>query len=131
MLAPSPSDWQKRFHEDIFIALGRLHGYERPKGAKNWPQWMGAILKKDFYGRLHPDLPDLPDELDNRNPVLASGYRDHKHHQNLTEDAGLPLLAERLGRYTMLVMMSKDRHDYRRNLFLHMPKMGDQGEFDL
>lgn len=131
LLLPSPADWQKRFHEDIFTELGRLHGYERPKGAKNWPQWMGAMLKNDFYGRLHPDLPDLPDELDNRNPVLSSGYRDHKHHQDLTEEMGLPLLMERLGRFVMLLKVSKDRHDYRRNLFLHMPKRGDQGELDL
>lgn len=131
LLLPSPADWQKRFHEDIFKELGRLHGYERPEGAKNWPQWMGAKLKDDFYGRLDPNLPDLPDELDNRNPVLSTGHRDHKHHQDLTEEMGLPLLMERLGRFVMLLKMSKDPHDYRRNLFLHMPKKGDRGELDL
>ena len=111
-------------------ALGRIYGYERPRGAKNWPQWMGAILKNDFYGRLNPALPDLPEELDNRNPVLASGYRDHKHHQDLTEEMGLPMLMERMGRFTMLLKMSKDPRDFRRNLFRHMPKRGDQGGFD-
>lgn len=92
---------------------------------------MGAKLKDYFYGRLDPKLPDLPDELDNRNPVLVAGYRDHRHHQDLTEEMGLPLLMERLGRYVMLLKVSRDPIDYRRNLFLHMPRKGDQGKLDL
>ena len=131
LLLSSPAGWQKRFQREIFEELARIYGYTHPKGAKNWPQWMGAILKNEFYGRLNPDLPDLPDELDNRNPVLASGYRDHKHHQDLTEDMGLPLLMERMGRFIMLLKVSTSPHDFHRNLFLHMPKRGDQGDFGL
>ena len=92
---------------------------------------MGAILKNDFYGRLNYDLPDLPDELDNRNPILPSGYRDHRHHQELTEDMGAPMLMEFMGRFAMLLKMSKNPRDFRRNLFQHMPKKGDQGDLDV
>lgn len=131
LLLPSPSDWIKRFQMEVFGELGRIYGYTRPKDAKNWPQWMGAILKYDFYGRLNYDLPDLPNELDNRNPVLASGYRDHKHHQDLSDEIGVPMLMEFMGRFTMLLKMSANPDAFRQNLFLHMPKKGDQGRLDV
>ena len=131
LLLHSPSEWQKRFQDEVFTELARIYGHERRPEASNWPQWMGAILKDDFYGRLDPELPDLPDELDNRNPVLESGYRDHKHHQDLTEDVGLPRVMEHMGRFVMLLKVSRDPYDFRKNLAAHLPKIGDQFKFDL
>jgi hypothetical protein len=85
--------WAKRFPNEFYEEMFRL---------RKW-QWNGLSVKRPgFVGRLTNDLvyerlaPSLLEELKRKNPVSETGYRKSRHHQWLSDDIGIPALAQHI-----------------------------------
>jgi hypothetical protein len=59
----------------------------------NRPQIVAHYTTDLIYARL---APGIVKELEIRNPMTEKGYRKHKNYQFLTQDIGLPALAQHL-----------------------------------
>lgn len=85
--------WAKRFPDEFYEELFRLRGWQW-KGMKvNRPSVVAHYTKDLIYQRL---APGILEELEQKNPQNEKGYRKQKHHQWLTEDIGVPALAQHL-----------------------------------
>jgi hypothetical protein len=85
--------WAKRFPDEFYQQMFRLRDWEW-KGMKvNRPSVVGHYTKDLVYERL---APNILKELETRNPKDARGRRPSKHHMWLTDDIGVPALAQHL-----------------------------------
>jgi hypothetical protein len=85
--------WAKRFPDEFYQQMFRLRGWEW-KGMKiNRPSVVGIYTKDLVYERL---APNILEELETRNPKDSRGRRTAKHHMWLTDDIGVPALAQHL-----------------------------------
>ena len=123
------SAWAKRFPDDFYKELFRLRGWEW-KGMKvNRPQCVGNDTKDLVYSRLEVGILK---ELEIKNPWIPEkkarlGY----HHSLLTDDFGVPALAQHL--YTIITIMRGFRDGqwtkFKEFLDITMPKKGDSVQF--
>ncbi|MFZ1906058.1 MAG: P63C domain-containing protein [Steroidobacteraceae bacterium] len=96
--------WVKRFPDEFYRQLYRLRGWEwrgMPGGTR-----IGACANytKDLiYDRIEAGLLR---ELENRNPSDGRGSRRYRHHQLLTDDVGIPKLAQHFGSVMTLQKVS-------------------------
>src|SRR5205814_1919222 len=79
--------WVKRFPNEFFKQIYRLHGWEYREGNHKHPQYVGRLINILIYDPLPPGVLT---ELQARNPTNERGRRRWKHHQLLTEDIGDP-----------------------------------------
>ena len=92
-LRPYQARWAKRFPDEFYQEIFRLKGWEWQGMKVNRPQVVGNYTNNIVYERL---TDGLLEQLRRRNPKHATGERQHKHHQFLTYDFGLPELHEHL-----------------------------------
>ena len=85
--------WAKRFPDDFYQEMFRLRGWQWRGIKVNRPSVVAHYTKDLVYQRL---APGILEELERRNPRTEKGYRKQKHHQWLTEDIGVPALAQHL-----------------------------------
>ena len=105
-LLDDPSDWQKRFQDEVWKQAYRLRGFDWPGMGKNRHQWLAGMINDVVYDRIGP--PGLREELDNRNPRLPSGGRARKQHQLLVEEVGIVELAKHLHAVLALMRAADD-----------------------
>ncbi len=86
--------WVQRFPIKFFEAICRLKGWQYEKNKTHYPPAMGHVINDVVYKRL---APGILDELKVVNPVKEeTGRRKVKHHSWLTDEVGIPSLAEHL-----------------------------------
>jgi hypothetical protein len=85
------ADWAKRFPDAFYKELFRLRGWDW-KGPGNSNYAVAQYTKDLIYARLEPELLA---ELERRNPRVDN-RRKSKHHQWLTDEVGIPALAQHL-----------------------------------
>lgn len=85
--------WAKRFPDEFYREIFRLRGWQWRGMKVNRPSIVAHYTKDLVYQRL---APGILDELERVNPQSDQGTRKHKHHQLLTEDIGIPALAQHL-----------------------------------
>lgn len=123
------SAWAKKFPDDFYQELFRLRGWQW-KGMKvNRPQCVGNDTKDLVYSRLEVGILK---ELEIKNPwIPEKSRREGYHHSLLTDDFGVPTLAQHL--HTLITIMRgfKDGQWTRFKDFLDltMPKKGDSVQF--
>ena len=145
-LLDDPSDWHKRFQDELWKEAYRLRGHDWPGMGKNRHQWLAGMVNDVVYDRIGP--PGLREELDNRNPRLPSGERAFKQHQLLVEAVGVIELVKHLHAVLTLMRAADDGAwgVFYYNLNRSLPRAGgiahprlptksekplpDQGEFD-
>src|ERR1700676_959206 len=84
--------WAKRFPDAFYEQIFRLRGWTWRGRGVNPPGVVAYYTKDLVYARLAPGI--LP-ELERRNPIVGK-YRKGKHTQLLTDDIGIPALAQHL-----------------------------------
>lgn len=93
--------WARRFPDEFYHEMFRLKGWQwRGLKVGRSPGVVGRYTNDIVYERL---APGLLQELQERNPKNEKGYREHKHHQLLTDDVGHPALAQHL--YAVIGLM--------------------------
>ena len=86
--------WVQRFPIRFFELMCDLKGWTYEKNKTKYYPSMGHVINDVIYKRL---APDILKELDKVNPVSEdTGRRIRKHHQWLTDEIGIPALAEHL-----------------------------------
>jgi P63C domain len=117
----------KTFPADYYEQLFRLYGYEFPPKDKR-PQWrpafFGHITNDVVYNRLAPELlPELK-------KAANKAEKKSKLHQWLTTDLGHPKLREHLASIVSILKLSKTPDEFKANVNLIHPRIGDTGQLD-
>ena len=117
----------KTFPTDYYEQLFRLYGYSYPPTDKR-PQWrpafFGHITNDVVYNRLAPELlPELK-------KAASKAERKSKLHQWLTGDLGHPKLREHLASIVSILKLSKSPEEFKANVNLIHPRIGDTGQLD-
>lgn len=101
--------WVKRFPDEFFREIYRLHGWPYQPGSSKRTPYVGKLVNKYVYEQL-PN--GVLDELQRVNPRSASGHRPRKHHQHLTADTGNPHLDKQISTVTTLMRISDNRQQF-------------------
>ncbi|MBF0408122.1 MAG: P63C domain-containing protein [Candidatus Riflebacteria bacterium] len=120
--------WAKRFPDEFYRQIFRLHEWCWTSGKVNKPSYVGKITNDVVYERL---APNILEELQKINPKDEKGNRKTRHHQWLTEDLGHPALAQHLHAIIALMKASTSWKSFIRLLEKAFPKKNIvQLEFD-
>jgi len=114
--------WAKRFPDEFYQEIFRLHDWEWRGMRVNRPRILAQYTKDLVYARL---TPGLLKELEARNPKDERGYRKAKHHQWLTEDVGHPALAQHLYAVVGLMRIADTWDGFKRLIDKAYPRRGD------
>jgi hypothetical protein len=113
--------WVKRFPDEFYEQIYRLKNWTWNNDSKR-PGVVAKYTKDLVYERLGTGVLT---ELENKNPVMESGYRKSKHHQWLTDDIGHPQLAMHLSGVIALMRISDNWDEFKNNLNRAYPRKGD------
>ena len=97
--------WAQRFPDSFYKELFRLRGWQYNPPSLKRPKMVGKLTAQLVYEQLPPGVLA---RLREKNPVVRSGYRRHKHHQFLTDDIGDTHLEKQLVSVTTLMRVSPD-----------------------
>lgn len=100
--------WTKKFPNEFFKQIYRLHGWEYPKKT-NHPQYVGKIINKYVYDELPPGVKS---ELERKNPS-DNGTRKYRHHQFLTDDIGDKNLENQIIRVITIMKVSDNIEHFK------------------
>lgn len=125
-LAKELAAWAKRFPDEFYKEIFRLRRWKW--NALRRPGVVAAWTKDLVYARL---APGVLEELEARNPVIASGRRAAKHHQWLSGDVGHPALAQHLHAVISLMRASDSWEGFKILINRAFPKRGSNLELDL
>jgi hypothetical protein len=116
--------WTKRFPDEFFQELYRLHGWKFTPGNLQRPSYVGKFIKYRIYKKLPPGVVE---GLERRNPIMDTGYRRYKHHQFLTADTGNPHLDKQITAVMTLMRASDgDKSLFKRLFEKAFPGKGQQ-----
>jgi hypothetical protein len=101
--------WVKRFPDDFFREIYRLHGWEYRPGTSKRTPYAGKLVNKYIYEQLPPGVLE---QLQMVNPRTDRGHRARKHHQHLTADTGNPHLDKQISTVTTLMRISENLHQF-------------------
>jgi len=114
--------WTRRFPDEFYKQLFRLHGWQYSPLTVKRPKYIGKLTNVLVYEKLPPGV--LP-ELKKKNPITPKGYRKHRHHQFLTEDIGNPHLERHIASVTTLMRASSNWSKFK-SLFARAFPSGPQ-----
>lgn len=97
--------WAKRFPDEFYKHLFRLHGWQYSPPSVKRPRLVGKLTEELVYKQLPPGVLD---ELRNKNPKDEKGRRRHKLFQFLTEDIGDPHLQKQIVKVVTLMQISRN-----------------------
>jgi len=116
--------WSKTFPDEFWKKLVKIKGYDSYIALKR-PSYVGHWVNDIVYSRLAPGIKDKLREL---NPRTATGNRQGKHHQHLTDDYGLPELKDHLKKVMVLMDASSSKKEFEKLLDKSLPKYGSNFE---
>lgn len=102
--------WAQRFPSSFYEEMFRLRNWNWPPVNMKTPRVVAKYTNDLVYARL---APDLLKELEVRNPTDERGRRRSKHHMWLTDDVGLPALAQHLHALIALMRASDTWDGFR------------------
>lgn len=119
--------WTKKFPDEFFEQIYRLHGWKYQIGNTQRPGYVGRFINRYVYEQL-PD--GVLDELRRRNPPV-NGNRRHKHFQFLTEHTGDPHLDKHIVAVTTTMKLADGKSDFEAKFQRLYPRRGDQITLEL
>lgn len=121
-LANELQKWTRTFPLDFYKEIYRLRGWKFEPWNTKRPSVIAAWTDDFVYDRL---APGLTEELRNKNPVVDTGRRSHKHHQWFNPDRGHPKLKEHISGVIALLRAAEDWSSFKRGLDRAYPKFGE------
>jgi hypothetical protein len=123
-IAKELQPWTKKFPDEFFKQVFRLHGWTFKPGNTKRPGVVGKLINKYIYKQLPPGVLDY---LQTANAPV-NGYRRYKHFQFLTIETGHPNLDGQIAQVTLLMRVAKDKRDFERLFNKAFPKPNQQLE---
>jgi len=121
--------WQKRFPNEFYKEMFRLHNWPYNPLSVKRPRYVGKLTNRLIYDKLPPGVLA---ELKSKNPKNEKGHRTHRHHQFLTEDIGEPHLEKQLAVVTTLMKISPNWRKFESNFERAFPSGdGEQLRLDI
>lgn len=124
-IAPELMGWAKRFPDNFYEEMFRLHGWDYDPESVARPGVVGKFTNTYIYEQLPPGVLE---ELGSKNPKDETGRRKVRHHQLLTDQVGHPHLERQIAATTTLMRASDDWPTFKRLFSRAFPKNGDQTE---
>ena len=115
--------WTKRFPDEFFKQVYRLHGWEYKEGVVKSPRYLGKVINKTVY---EPMPPGALEQLRELNPKTEAGFRKYQHHRFLTPDTGHPHLDKQIVAVTTLMRVAEDKDMFWGLFEKAFPKKGQQ-----
>ena len=115
--------WTKRFPDEFFRQVYRLHDWEYREGSVKTPRYLGKIINKTVYESMPPGVLL---ELRRLNPPTETGYWRYKHHQFLTPHTGHEHLDKQIVAVTTLMRIAEDKQRFWKFFEKAFPKKGQQ-----
>lgn len=119
--------WAKTFPDDFYKEIYRLRNWASSDVQKR-PSVVGRYTNDIVYDRLAPGVLQKLQEL---NPPNSNGNRNHRHHQWLTEDHGVPELKSHLSGVIALMKASTNWNSFKSLLNRAYPSANTQFELEL
>ena len=110
-MAPELAGWTKRFPDEFYRQLFRLHGWAYTVASCKRPALVAQLTNQLVYEKLPRGVLE---ELKRRNPADDKGRRRHRHRQFLSEGVGHPHLQQHLYAVTALMRGSPDWGTFHR-----------------
>ncbi len=120
--------WAKRFPDEFYQQIFRLHGWPYDPASVKRPSVVGHMTNELIYEQLPPGVLE---ELKTKNPKNERGIRSHKHHQFLTDDIGNPHLEKQIVAVTTLMRAAPNKGAFMRSFRRAFPRAGQQEELPL
>jgi len=117
--------WTRRFPEEFYREIFRLHGWEYNPMTVKRPSYVGKLTNNLVYEKLPTGVLD---ELKRRNPKDEKGRRKVQHHRLLTLDIGSPHLEKQLVAVTTLLKVSPNWPAFKRHFSRAFPNGPEQVE---
>lgn len=121
--------WAKRFPDEFYKQIYRLHEWHWPSDGNKHPGYVGKLTNQLVYECLPKGVLE---ELRVRNPKKeGSGQRQWKHHQFLSDDIGQNDLRDHLLQLITLMRISKNWPTFIGHFEFAFPTPGQQIAFEL
>lgn len=118
-LAADRQKWTPTFPLDFYKEIYRLRGWKFEPWKTKRPGVIAAWTDDFVYDRL---APGLTEELRNKNPMLDTGRRSHKHHQWFNTDRGHPKLKEHIAGVIALLRAAENWDSFKKSLNRAFPR---------
>lgn len=109
-IAPELLPWTKRFPDEFYENLFRLHGWQYNPLSVKKPSYVGKLTMDLVYNQLPPGVAD---ELKNKTPKSKAGHYTKRFHQSLTSDIGEPHLEKQVAIVTTLMKISPNWRTFK------------------
>lgn len=119
--------WVKRFPDEFYEQLYRLRGWEWRGMSVNRISACATYTNDLIYARI---APGLLEEMKNRNPVQETGRRKGSHHQFLTDEIGIPKLAQHFGSVLAYQRISRSWDEFMRYMDTYHARQGNTLQLD-
>ncbi|MGB8276770.1 MAG: P63C domain-containing protein [Methylovirgula sp.] len=127
-LSQERQKWTLTFPLDFYKEIYRLRGWKFEPWNTKRPSVIASWTDDFVYDRV---APGLTEELRNKNPIVETGRRSHKHHQWFNTDRGHPKLKEHISGVIALLRAADDWPSFKRGLDRAYPKFGETIEMHL
>jgi hypothetical protein len=102
--------WTKKFPNEFFKQVYRIHGWEYDKITNLHPRCTGKFINKFVYEKLPPGILEA---LKSKNPQDENGRRKFTHHRFLTEDIGDDNLRKQITQVITLMKVSDNLDEFK------------------
>ncbi len=120
--------WVKRFPDEFFRQIYRLHNWEFRPGTLRGPRYVGKLINRLVWDQLPPGVKE---DIDRKNPPNEKWQRKYRKHQFLTDDIGEPHLNKQIIEVTAIMRVADDKEMFFRLFEKAFPKRGQQLRFEL
>lgn len=126
-IAPELLPWTRRFPDEFFKQIYRLHNWTYNEGDTQGPRYVGKLINQYVYERLPQGVMD---ELRRLNPAI-DGRRKYHHHRLLSDHTGHPHLDRHISQVVVLLRAARSKSEFKDLFERAFPVRGDQVQLSL
>ncbi|KDE64623.1 hypothetical protein FUSO4_07705, partial [Fusobacterium necrophorum DJ-1] len=103
--------WQKRFPNQFYKEMFRLHKWDYDPNSTKRPGYAGAFTMKYVYDLFPKKVMEI---IKRENPKTISNNHLYRHHQFLSVDIGIPELDRHISKLLGVMALSDDVEDFEK-----------------